>query len=466
MSEPGAQEAARDRAILQRLAEESGGLGIEVADVAGGIDDLSKALAAQSEELHQLRDSVDQVSQANGRIAENARASRGTAEEAANEVEHSRGTVESSLKDIHDLVEAVTVIQEQLNGLQDALAQVGEVAEGINAIAKQTNLLALNATIEAARAGEAGKGFAVVAQEVKQLAGQTSRATGQIDETLKQLTEQASQLIGQGEESTKRAEAVRSGTQTIGQVIDTVAGAMTTMQTGVADIAEAAETIESRCGGLLESATALSDRVDTTSETMRQSRDRAQNLTLASQRVVQLTAQTDTETVDTPFIKKVKDLASGVGQLFEAAIREGNITQQQLFDRNYQPIPGTDPEQVKTAFTEFCDRVLPQIQEPMLQFDSKIVFCVCVDNNGYLPTHNKKFAKPQGKDPVWNAANCRNRRIFNDRVGLAAGRNTDPFLLQAYRRDMGDSYVMMKDVSAPIFVNGRHWGGVRLAYKV
>jgi methyl-accepting chemotaxis protein len=50
-------------------------------------------------------------------------------------------------------------------------------------------------------------------------------------------------------------------------------------------------------------------------------------------------------------------------------------------------------------------------------------------------------------------------------VGLSAGRNREPFLLQAYRRDMGDKTVMMKDVSAPIFVNGRHWGGVRLAYK-
>ena len=466
MSGQTAHDAARDRDILQKLAEESGGLGVEVADIAGGIEDLSKALAAQAEDLHALRDSVDQVSQANSRIAESARASRGTAQQAAGEVESSRGTVESSLSDIHGLVEAVQVIQQQLNGLQDALAKVGEVAEGINAIAKQTNLLALNATIEAARAGEAGKGFAVVAQEVKQLAGQTSRATGQIDETLKQLTEQASELIGQGAESTKRAEAVRAGTQTIGQVIDTVAGAMATMQTGVGEIAEAAETIESRCGGLLDSATGLTERVDATAQTMRQSRDRTHNLTLASQRVVSLTAQSDVETVDTKFIDKVKELAGGVGALFEAAVRDGRITQQQLFDRTYRPIPGTDPKQVMTGFTEFCDRVLPEIQEPMLNFDPKVVFCACVDDNGYLPTHNKKFAKPQGKDPVWNAANSRNRRIFDDRVGLSAGRSKEPFLLQAYRRDMGDSYVLMKDVSAPIFVNGRHWGGVRLAYKV
>jgi methyl-accepting chemotaxis protein len=88
-----------------------------------------------------------------------------------------------------------------------------------------------------------------------------------------------------------------------------------------------------------------------------------------------------------------------------------------------------------------------------------------VDRNGYLPTHNLKFSKPQGRNPEWNAAHCRNRRIFNDRTGLAAGRNEKPFLLQSYRRDMGAGrHVLMKDLSVPILVKGRHWGGLRLGY--
>ena len=78
-----------------------------------------------------------------------------------------------------------------------------------------------------------------------------------------------------------------------------------------------------------------------------------------------------------------------------------------------------------------------------------------------------KFSQPQGRDPVWNAANCRNRRIFNDRVGLGAGQSQAPFLMQLYRRDMGGGkFVMMKDVSAPIFVQRQHWGGLRLAYTL
>jgi methyl-accepting chemotaxis protein len=77
-----------------------------------------------------------------------------------------------------------------------------------------------------------------------------------------------------------------------------------------------------------------------------------------------------------------------------------------------------------------------------------------------------QYSRRPSDDPVWNAANCRNRRIFDDRTGLSAGQNTNPFLLQTYRRDMGGgNFVLMKDVSAPVYVNGRHWGGVRLGYK-
>jgi methyl-accepting chemotaxis protein len=102
----------------------------------------------------------------------------------------------------------------------------------------------------------------------------------------------------------------------------------------------------------------------------------------------------------------------------------------------------------------------------VLDLDPRIVFCAAVDRNGYLPTHNRKFSHPQTDDPVWNAAHCRNRRIFDDRVGLKAGRSTAPFLLQVYRRDMGGGQsVLMKDLSAPITVGGRHWGGLRLAYR-
>ena len=143
------------------------------------------------------------------------------------------------------------------------------------------------------------------------------------------------------------------------------------------------------------------------------------------------------------------------------------LTLADLFDEQYRPIPGTNPQQHTTRFVETSDRLFPQVQERMLAFSPKVVYCIAVDRNGYVPTHNRRYCQPQRPgDVVWNTANSRYRRIFNDRTGLASARNRKPFLLQTYRRDMGGGrHVLMKEVSAPIMVEGRHWGAIRLAYQ-
>jgi methyl-accepting chemotaxis protein len=97
-----------------------------------------------------------------------------------------------------------------------------------------------------------------------------------------------------------------------------------------------------------------------------------------------------------------------------------------------------------------------------------MVFCAAVDRNGYLPVHNRIYSKPQKPDDiVWNTANCRNRRIFDDRAGLCAARNVRPYLIQSYPRDMGNGVIiMMREIDAPVRAFGKHWGGFRTAYKL
>jgi methyl-accepting chemotaxis protein len=153
--------------------------------------------------------------------------------------------------------------------------------------------------------------------------------------------------------------------------------------------------------------------------------------------------------------------------VFETAVARGEVSIEDLFDQQYVPVAGSNPAQFVTRFTAFTDRVLPAIQEPLLGLDPRVAFCAAVDVRGYLPTHNLKFSLPQRDDVVWNMANCRNRRMFDDRTGIAAASHVKKFLLQTYRRDMGGGqFVLMKDASAPVFVAGRHWGAVRVGYKV
>jgi hypothetical protein len=168
-----------------------------------------------------------------------------------------------------------------------------------------------------------------------------------------------------------------------------------------------------------------------------------------------------------PFIEKVVSTARSISSAFEQAVASRDLTLDDLFDESYVPIPGTNPQQYRTRFLDLTDRLLPAFQEPMLNLDPRIAFCATVDRNGYLPTHNRKYSQPQGNDPVWNTANARNRRIFDDPAGLADARNTTEFLLQTYPRDMGGGKIIrMKSISAPIWVRNRHWGGLRFAMSI
>ena len=183
--------------------------------------------------------------------------------------------------------------------------------------------------------------------------------------------------------------------------------------------------------------------------------------------MIGLIANSGFRTADTKFIEAVQAGAAELAEAFEAAVEAGRISIGDLFSEDYVAIPDTDPLQQMTPFVALTDEICPDVQERLLGLDEKVVFCAAVDRNGFLPTHNIKFSQPQGSDPVWNNANSRNRRLFNDRTGLAAGQNQKPFLLQTYRRDMGGGeFVLMKDLSAPILVQGRHWGGLRMGYRI
>jgi methyl-accepting chemotaxis protein len=170
---------------------------------------------------------------------------------------------------------------------------------------------------------------------------------------------------------------------------------------------------------------------------------------------------------DQPFVEIAQKVAAGAGAAFVAGMRDGRITMADLFDAEYDLIDGTDPVQVMARHTEFTDAVLPALIEPPLDADRRIVFCCVTDRNGYIATHNRRYSQPQRPgEKDWNTANCRNRRVFDDRTGILAARNTKPWLAQTYPRDMGGTTVLVKEIDVPVTVDDRHWGAVRLALRL
>ena len=171
---------------------------------------------------------------------------------------------------------------------------------------------------------------------------------------------------------------------------------------------------------------------------------------------------------NTEFVTRAMEAGTALTKIFEDAVASGAISIEEMFDEDYVEIAGTNPLQHRTRILGWADRALPPFQEAFLAKDARMVFCAMIDRNGYLPVHNKIYSHPQRPgDVVWNTANSRNRRIFNDAAGLAAGRNLRSYLIQSYARDMGNgNTVMMREIDVPIRVQGRHWGGFRTAYKL
>ena len=417
--------------------------------------------------MTRLQTGIGNLTEDSRKIVEDSSVSLRLADDAARNVAASQAEIDGALGEMRNVLEMVAESAEMSRQLNSSLTGIARITTAINGIAHQTNMLALNATIEAARAGEYGKGFAVVAAEVKALARQAAEASAQIELSLQHLTKQGLQLIAQGERSSECAERAGQSTSKIGGLVNQLHSVIDTVAKRVDGIHSDAEGISSKASSLIAEIGGAMNGVRDFSEQVGQVRKRMDNLATAGEKLITITVTSGVETSDTPFVNYVIGAAAEISRQFERAIDDRMATIEDLFDENYRRIAGTNPQQFDNRMLATADRLLPPILADALKFNSRVAFCAPVDRNGYLPTHNARFSKPQGSDPVWNNANCRNRRMFNDSVGLGAGQNTKPFLVQTYRRDMGGGKtVVMLDISSPITVKGRHWGGLRIAYAL
>jgi methyl-accepting chemotaxis protein len=452
--------------LVAELAERIGTLGVEVADIAGNLEEVTTRISNQAAQFEELEQTAQTMVSGNRAIDQAAKEAQSAASTAGTEIAESRALMGSAMQHLERLTSAVKRIEERLNSFAPVVKQIGDVAGAIETIAKQTKLLSLNAGIEAARAGEAGRGFAVVAAEVKSLADQTRTATDRITESVRALGEQIGGLVNESGESTKHAAHAGASVEQVNGVIIRAHDAFTTVGREIDAIAGSATSNLEACDATLAELGQLSNGVQLSSTNLTQADKRVEGLLTLSETLIEFIAESGVTTADTPIIDLGVATAKRIGAEFEAAIDRGEITEAQLFDERYREIPGTNPKQYLTEYVRFTDRILPPIQDPVQKSDPRIIFSVAWAKGGYLPTHNPEYSKPQGRDPVWNAANCRNRRVFNDRAVKKVAQNTKRFLLQTYRRNMGGGkFMLMKDLSAPIFVRGRHWGAFRIGFR-
>jgi methyl-accepting chemotaxis protein len=420
--------------VLTALSGQASALGREAAEVRGVLDDTHKIASAQASAVQSLARQVGEVVAAQTGIGD----------------EVGRGRLA-----MDQVGEAVQAVGTEVTGIVETLQQVSEAASQITQIALQTRLVAFNASVEAKRAGEAGRGFGVVADAVKDLAGQVERSSKEITGTVARLDSRISALA---------RDISRASTD--GQP-GAVHRALAVVGEGVQRIHTASEHSRGVCDGLAAQIGGIEAEMRRTTGAMSAALERTETFLRISEALIESVAECGIETEDSPYIRAAQQAAEEISRLLEDAMQGGSLSADDLFDEQYRPIEGSRPAQHLTRFVPWAERLFPAVQERMLGLSNKVVFCIAVDRNGYVACHNRQYNQPQRQgDEVWNTAHCRNRRIFNDRTGLASARNQRPFLLQTYRRDMGGgNFVVLKEAASPIAVNGRHWGGLRLAFK-
>lgn len=169
-----------------------------------------------------------------------------------------------------------------------------------------------------------------------------------------------------------------------------------------------------------------------------------------------------------PLIERAQDFARETAAAMEDAIDRGLLSEEDLFDLRYVPVPEVEPRQYLSPSLPALETVLPPLLAGALGSDKRLVFALPSDRNGYVPVHHAVWSQsPRPGDPVWNAAHARNRRIVDSRAGLSAGRSVRPFLVQLSRYEHEDGRAeLLSEINAPLRVRGRHWGGVRMGYRL
>ncbi len=435
----------------------------EAARVVGDVLETGKSIDGKRAGLQEIARMLEQEQDEVGRAIEEARALSARSQ---SELREGATTIQQSMTEFEAIIDLVIFMGDKITTFTETMDQVLKSSQKIDAIAKSTNMLALNAAIEAERAGAAGATFAVVAAEVKKLAQDSRSAAEEITKSMTSLAGQAD-IIGEqlGQGANKSHEA-KSGMEMIGRTLSNVSHLVTEVDNQSDTISDSSEKLRRNTAHMCNTLFEFSDDVGSN---VRQLDGVLENMTALEEKTNLMfnnLLHTGMSNRDNPYIAAAKEAAAHICKVIEQGIASGEVSEDAVFDRDYQPVGGVGPERFNTRFNDYADRKIQPLLDQFQAQKQNIYSSVCTNEDGYLPTHLSERSKTPTGDVDHDKKYCRNRMILMDKLtSEAVSKRNEAFYAGSYRfNPTEDQCVVLKNIFVPLWINGRYWGNYELAY--
>lgn len=452
---------AKLRVIISDLYAQAGHVAMTSCRTMGGIEMLAASIFEQRELSASVAVASEEMSATLNDVAMTTANASTHSKQVDDSAKEGQSVVAETVASIDQIRAGVEKTLGVMNRLHVSSNQIGEIIGLIEDVADQTNLLALNAAIEAARAGEAGRGFAVVADEVKNLSSKTSSSTQQIGNIIKTIQGDIREAMKSIEEEKGRVDHGIVNANRASDQISTILMYASESADMINSIAIATEEQSATTADISSKIHQVSNTSNEVQAEMEKSIGTFSELTQTAEKIYNTVGKFKVGNYHDTIKSYAIELRDRTVIALERAISEGRLSSSALFSTDYKPIPHTIPQKYSTPFDKLFDDIISPIQEEILARDNKMFYAICVDLSGYVPSHNRRYTQPLTGDMNKDKNGNRTKRIFNDRTGLRAATNKESFLLQTYLRDTGE---VMNDMSTPIIVQGKQWGGVRIGY--
>jgi len=441
------------RQMIDRLRHMGVHIAVNACQAGQSIQKTTGNAQAQETMAGDIFSSSDEATQAIDQVAQNCQVVSATTSDNLEMARSSMGELSDAVRKIDQSLAQLRDFEGTVGDLNGNTEKIGKVVGLIQNIAFQTNLLALNAAVEAARAGQHGKGFAVVAEEVRNLANRVNEATKDVAQNVTSITA-----------------LVQKTSRQTGEILTDINATKGVIDSANVHFARIVEDLDGNSGQLMRIASATEElsasnmvihskigEIRTTSLAVSEQMDRASDATGGLGKITEEMQETVARfLIGRGNFERILVMARGFRDQTQAAMEEMVKRGINVMDRNYIPIPDTNPTKYHTAYDREFDKAFQQAFDDQRAAIKGAIYSLLVDYNGLVPTHHGNVSEEPTGDYEYDLIHSRQKRIFfNTPSEQRRGRNTTPFLLQTYARDTGE---VVSELSLPVYIKGQLWG--------